>query len=106
LAIARALLKDAPVLILDEPTSALDTQTEALVLEALERLMRGRTTFIIAHRLSTVRRADRIVVLEQGRVIEMGTHEGLMAKEGRYMHLLARQFEPAAGTSSLDDRGH
>jgi ATP-binding cassette, subfamily B, bacterial len=93
LAIARALLKDAPVLILDEPTSALDTQTEALVLEALERLMRGRTTFIIAHRLSTVRRADRIVVLEQGRVIEMGTHEGLMAKEGRYMHLLARQFE-------------
>ena len=93
LAIARALLKDAPVLILDEPTSALDTQTEALVLEALERLMRGRTTFIIAHRLSTVRRADRIVVLEQGRVIEMGTHEGLIAKEGRYMHLLARQFE-------------
>jgi ATP-binding cassette, subfamily B, bacterial len=91
LAIARALLKDAPVLILDEPTSALDTQTEALVLEALERLMRGRTTFIIAHRLSTVRRADRIVVLEQGRVIEMGTHEGLIAANGRYCHLHAFQ---------------
>jgi ATP-binding cassette subfamily B protein len=84
-------LKDAPVLILDEPTSALDTQTEALVLEALERLMRGRTTFIIAHRLSTVRRADRIVVFEQGRVIEMGTHEGLIAANGRYCRLHAFQ---------------
>ena len=64
LAIARALLKDAPILILDEPTSALDAQTEALLLEALDRLMRGRTTFIIAHRLSTIRNADRILVLE------------------------------------------
>src|SRR5262249_43072408 len=69
LAIARALLKDAPILILDEPTSALDARTEMLLLEALERLMQGRTTFIIAHRLSTIRNADRIVVLEAGQVV-------------------------------------
>ena len=84
LAIARALLKDAPVLILDEPTSALDAQTEALLLEALERLMRGRTTFIIAHRLSTIRNADRILVIEDGRVAETGTHQELIAANGAY----------------------
>jgi ATP-binding cassette subfamily B protein/subfamily B ATP-binding cassette protein MsbA len=84
LAIARALLKDAPVLILDEPTSALDAQTEALLLEALERLMVGRTTFIIAHRLSTVQRADRIVVLERGQVVESGTHQALLDTRGFY----------------------
>ncbi len=84
LAIARALLKDAPVLILDEPTSALDAQTEALLLEALERLMRGRTTFIIAHRLSTIRNADRILVIEDGRVAETGTHQELIATNGAY----------------------
>ncbi|KYC37139.1 multidrug ABC transporter ATP-binding protein [Scytonema hofmannii PCC 7110] len=87
LAIARALLKDAPVLILDEPTSALDAQTEFLLLEALERLMAGRTTFIIAHRLSTVQRADRIVVLEQGRVVESGTHQALLNARGLYYRL-------------------
>ena len=87
LAIARALLKDAPVLILDEPTSALDAQTEVLLMEALERLMAGRTTFIIAHRLSTVQRADRIVVLEQGRVVEMGSHQALLDARGAYHHL-------------------
>ncbi|KAB8335206.1 ABC transporter ATP-binding protein [Scytonema tolypothrichoides VB-61278] len=87
LAIARALLKDAPVLILDEPTSALDAQTEFLLLEALERLMAGRTTFIIAHRLSTVQRADRIVVLERGGIAEIGTHQALLNARGLYYRL-------------------
>ena len=84
ISIARALLKDAPILILDEPTSALDAETEALVLAALERLMAGRTTFIIAHRLSAIRHADQIVVLENGRVIETGKHDQLLALNGAY----------------------
>jgi len=92
LAIARALLKDAPVLILDEPTSALDAQTETSLLEALERLMEGRTTFIIAHRLSTIRQADRIVVLDEGVVVETGTHQELLASGGVYYHLHKLQF--------------
>lgn len=87
LAIARALLKDAPILILDEPTSALDLQTEAHLLNALDRLMKGRTTFIIAHRLSTIRRADRIVVLNNGLVEEEGNHAELMAWGGLYTRL-------------------
>src|ERR1019366_9336420 len=77
IAIARAILKDAPVLILDEPTSALDVGTEATVVEALTRLMQGRTTLIIAHRLSTIRHVDRVVVLERGRVVEDGTPDEL-----------------------------
>jgi ATP-binding cassette subfamily B protein/subfamily B ATP-binding cassette protein MsbA len=81
------------VLILDEPTSALDAQTEALLLEALERLMAGRTTFIIAHRLSTIRNADRIVVLEDGRVAEHGTHQELAVKGGLFQDLYQLQFE-------------
>jgi ATP-binding cassette, subfamily B, bacterial len=87
IAIARALLKDAPVLILDEPTSALDAQTESSLLGALDRLMEGRTTFVVAHRLSTIRRADRIVVVEGGCVVEEGSAEALLAAQGRYHHL-------------------
>jgi len=92
LAIARALLKDSPVLILDEPTSALDARTEGLLLAALERLMQGRTVFIIAHRLSTILRADRIVVLEQGRIVEMGTHQELLTGSRLYKRLHSLQF--------------
>jgi ATP-binding cassette subfamily B protein/subfamily B ATP-binding cassette protein MsbA len=87
LSIARAILKDAPILILDEATSAVDTETEALIQQALERLMRGRTTIVIAHRLSTVRNADQIAVLSEGRVAELGTHSELMRLRGIYWNL-------------------
>jgi ABC-type multidrug transport system fused ATPase/permease subunit len=96
LSIARAILKNAPVLILDEPTSAVDAETESLILKALENLTRGRTTFIIAHRLSTIRRANRILVIESGEVIETGTHEELMAKGGRYNRLHSLQYDSAS----------
>ncbi len=92
LAIARALLKNAPVLILDEATSALDSESEALVQSALHNLMSGRTVFVIAHRLSTVRRADRIVVIENGRIADIGCHEELMTKLGTYRRLYELQF--------------
>ena len=92
LAIARALLKDAPILILDEATSALDTESERLVQHALNNLMQGRTTIVIAHRLSTVRRADRILVMDAGRIAETGTHEELLARGGIYRRLYELQF--------------
>ncbi|APX23845.1 MAG: ABC transporter ATP-binding protein [Rhodobacteraceae bacterium] len=91
-AIARALLRDTPILLLDEATSALDVQSEAVVQAALDRLAEGRTTLVIAHRLSTVRHADKIVVMENGRVVEEGTHDDLLAKEGVYARLHAMQF--------------
>ena len=93
LSLARAILKDAPILMLDEPTSALDTESEALVQEALERFMAGRTTIVIAHRLSTIRNADWVLVLEGGRIVEQGTHDELMSRQGRYQELYLRQFD-------------
>jgi ATP-binding cassette subfamily B protein len=95
-AIARALLRDAPLLLLDEATSALDAESERLVQDALDRLMADRTTIVIAHRLATVRAADRIVVMEQGRIVEEGTHASLSARGGLYARLARLQFEDRA----------
>jgi ABC-type multidrug transport system fused ATPase/permease subunit len=93
LAIARAILKNPPVLILDEATSALDTQSEQLVQKALNQLMGHRTTLVIAHRLSTVRKANRILVLDKGRIAEEGRHEALLKKGGLYAKLYKMQFK-------------
>jgi ATP-binding cassette, subfamily B, bacterial len=94
IAVARAFLKDAPILILDEPTSSVDSKTEAVILEALERLMAGRTTFMIAHRLSTLRQADQILVLNHGQLVEQGTHEDLLQRAGLYRQLHDAQLGP------------
>jgi len=96
IAIARALLRDAPILLLDEATSALDAESERLVQQALERLMEGRTTLVIAHRLATVRKADRIVVMDHGRIVEQGKHAKLSAAGGLYARLAALQFDDTA----------
>jgi ATP-binding cassette subfamily B protein len=95
-AIARALLRDAPLLLLDEATSALDAESERLVQDALDKLMEGRTTIVIAHRLATVRRADRIIVMDQGRIVEQGDHASLSAHEGLYARLARLQFSDMA----------
>ena len=91
IAIARAVLADPKILILDEATSNLDTESEALIQDSLGELMKGRTTFVIAHRLSTIRKADQILVVEDGRIVEQGNHDDLIAKEGRYHQLFTYQ---------------
>ena len=101
LAIARALLKNAPILILDEATSHLDTESELLVQRALANLMAGRTVIVIAHRISTIRRADKIVVMDRGRICETGTHADLVTRGGVYQRLHELQFVEAAAVVDL-----
>ena len=92
IAIARAILKDPQILILDEATSALDTESELLVQEAIDQLMKGRTAFVIAHRLSTIQNADKVIVIDQGRIVQTGTHDALLAEDGLYQKLYQLQF--------------
>ena len=96
MAIARAILRDAPILLLDEATSALDAESETLVQTALERLMKDRTTIVVAHRLATVLKADRILVMDEGRIVEEGTHASLVQRDGVYARLARLQFDHGA----------
>jgi ATP-binding cassette subfamily B protein len=100
IAIARAILKNPEVLLLDEATSSLDAESEKVVQEALDHLMQGRTTLIIAHRLATVLKADRLVVMDKGRIVETGTHQELLEKDGLYARLAALQFDQAQALSA------
>jgi ATP-binding cassette subfamily B protein len=102
-AIARAILKDAPILILDEATSSLDSESEAFIQDALWTLMAKRTAIVIAHRLSTVRRMDRLVILDQGQIIEQGSHEALLARGGVYASLWAHQSGGFLATSDVEN---
>jgi len=102
LSIARAILKNAPILILDEATSSLDTEAEIEVQDALDNLMKGRTTLVIAHRLFTIRNADRIIALVNGEIVEEGNHESLMAKKGEYFRLYNLQFKDEEGNGKDD----
>jgi subfamily B ATP-binding cassette protein MsbA len=99
--IARALIRKSPILILDEPTAALDTESERLVIEGLERLMKGRTVIMIAHRLSTIRDADKIIVLKDGVVAEQGSHDELMKQNGVYAELYHIQYGTPAAPASV-----
>ena len=103
LAIARAILAEPSILILDEATSSVDTRTEKHIQEAMLRLMAGRTSFVIAHRLSTIREADQIIVINQGQIVERGTHDQLLAEGGFYQHLYASQFRATAVAVDADD---
>jgi ABC-type multidrug transport system fused ATPase/permease subunit len=103
ISVARAFLKDAPILILDEPTSSIDSRTEMVILDALDELMVGRTSFIVAHRLSTVRHADQILVLSEGRIVERGTHEELLERGPVYRKLHAAQNRERKRRRSLQN---
>jgi ATP-binding cassette subfamily B multidrug efflux pump len=102
IAIARVMLKDAPILVLDEATSALDSEVEAAIQENLEELMTGKTVIAIAHRLSTIARMDRLIVMDQGRILEMGSHAELLANGGLYAELWARQSGGFLGEAAAE----